>query len=63
MNRRELWENFVKSGKVSDYLRYKNAECYDFDGYDAEAAAEFYTDDPNLEEMKYDAEDGRYNNP
>ncbi len=60
MNKRELWETFMKTGKVSDYLKYRNADKYDVDGYDAEIAQEFYMDDPNLEEFNYDSQDGRY---
>lgn len=60
MNKRDLWETFMKTGKVSDYLRYKNADKYDPDGYDAEIAEEFYMDDPNLEDFNYDSQDGRY---
>lgn len=26
MNKRELWENFIKTGRVSDYLKYKKAQ-------------------------------------
>ena len=62
MNKRELWEIFMKTGKVSDYLKYRNADKYDTDGYDAEIAQEFYMDDPNLEEYNYDSQDGRYSN-
>lgn len=60
MNRRELWEKFVKTGKISDYLKYSGAEKNGFDGYDAEIAEEFYGDDPNLEDFNYDPEDRRY---
>ncbi|MBQ8503803.1 MAG: hypothetical protein IJ491_05955 [Clostridia bacterium] len=50
----------MKTGKISDYLKYRNADKYDFDGYDAEIAEEFYMDDPNLEDFNYDSQDGRY---
>ncbi len=63
MNKRDLWETFMKTGKVSDYLRYRNADKFDVDGYDAEIAQEFYMDDPNLEEFNYDSQDGRYSDP
>ena len=64
MNKHELWENFMKSGKVSDYLKYRSApeishDCSD----DEEFADELFIDDPNLEEFNYDTDDGRYNNP
>ena len=26
MNKRDLWEAFIKTGRVSDYLKYKRAE-------------------------------------
>lgn len=60
MSKRDLWEVFMKTGKISDYLKYRNADKYDFDGYDAEIAEEFYMDDPNLEDFNYDSQDGRY---
>lgn len=60
MNKRDLWEAFMKTGKVSDYLKYRNADKYDIDGYDAEIAEEFYTDSPNPEDREYDSQNGRY---
>ena len=60
MDKHELWENFLKSGKVADYLKYRRAS---FSEDYAEAAEEIYTDDPNLEDFNYDTQDGRYNNP
>lgn len=64
MNKRELWENFIKTGKVSDYLKYKSASDYaDDDTFDTEFADELFIDDPNLEDFNYDNQDGRYNNP
>lgn len=63
MNKRELWEKFMKTGKISDYLKYTNADKYDVDSYDAEIAQEFYMDDPNLEDFNYDVQNGRYDNP
>lgn len=61
MNRQELWENFIRSGKVSDYLKYKNASGYDGDS--EEFAEEIFADDPNLEDFNNDVQDGRYSNP
>lgn len=63
MNKHELWENFIKSGKVSDYLKYKNASGYDNEGLDEEIAEELFFDDPNLEDFNYDPQDGRYSDP
>ena len=64
MNKRELWENFIRTGKVSDYLKYKNASAYDSSSSpDEEFADELFADDPNLEDFNYDTQDGRYNNP
>ena len=64
MNKHELWENFIRTGKVSDYLKYKNASDYgDDSAFDEEFADELFVDDPNLEDFNYDTQDGRYNNP
>ena len=61
MNKRQLWENFIKSGKISDYLKYKNASAYEIpDAYDEEVAEELFFDDPNLEDFNYDPQDRRY---
>lgn len=60
MDKHELWENFLKSGKIADYLKYRRASGYD---NSAEFAEEIYADDPNLEDFNYDGQDGRYNNP
>lgn len=63
MNKRELWGNFIKTGKVSDYLKYRKAEREGFDLPDTEFADEFYIDDPDPEDFRYDVHDRRYNNP
>lgn len=60
MNKRELWDNFIKSGKVSDYLKYKNASGYDNESTNEEFAEELFFDDPNLEDFNYDPQDRRY---
>ncbi len=65
MNKKELWDIFMKTGKVSDYLRYKNAsdkprEVYEIT--DMEAAEEFYLNNPHAEEFDYDNFDGWYHN-
>ncbi len=65
MNKQDLWNIFMKTGKVSDYLRYKNAvdKHPDFlDSMDMEAAEEFYLHNPYAEEFDYDDFDGWYNN-
>lgn len=65
MNKQDLWNIFMKTGKVSDYLRYKNAvdKHPDFlDSMDMEAAEEFYLHNPYAEEFDYDNFDGWYNN-
>ncbi len=61
MDKHELWENFMKTGKVSDYLKYRNAKPLDTSGYDAEFADELYVGEPAPEEFNYDFdEDGWY---
>ena len=61
MNKRDLWDIFMKTGKISDYLNYTRAERVpDDDDFDYEIVEEFYSDDPNLEDYNYDSEDGRY---
>ncbi|MBQ9913246.1 MAG: hypothetical protein IJO73_03355 [Clostridia bacterium] len=55
----------MKTGKVSDYLRYKNAtdrHTEALDSMDMEAAEEFYLNNPHAEEFDYDDFDGWYNN-
>ena len=51
MNKKELWDVFIKSGSVSDYLRYRKAADYgderDSSGEEqAEIAEEFLGDFP-----------------
>ena len=60
MDKRELWENFLKSGKIADYLKYRRASGYDSSS--EEVAEELFFDDPNLEDFNYDLQDGRHNN-
>ena len=65
MNKKELWNIFMKTGKVSDYLRYKNAPSErkdDLDSMDMEAAEEFYINNPYAEEFDYDDFDRWDNN-
>ena len=61
MNKKDLWDRFIRTGKISDYLEYRRAESFPDD--DIEAADEFFVDCPNGEDYKYDNEDGRYSNP
>lgn len=64
MNKKDLWDRFIQTGKISDYLNYKKAQNrneYDFP--DSEAGEEFFIECPNGEDYKYDNEDGRYSNP
>ncbi len=65
MNKKDLWNIFMKTGKVSDYLRYKNAADGHRDSLsamDMEAAEEIYFNNPHAEEFDYDDFDGWYNN-
>ena len=64
MNRKELWDKFIQTGKVSDYLNYQRAEKQNADDLsDMEAGEEFFVECPNGEDCIYDNEDGRYSNP
>ncbi|MBR6567058.1 MAG: hypothetical protein IKK60_00215 [Clostridia bacterium] len=65
MNKQDLWNIFMKTGKISDYLRYKNAVDSHpefLDSMDMEAAEEFYLHNPHAEEFDYDNFDGWHNN-
>lgn len=55
MNKKELWQVFMKTGKVSDYLNYKNArDSESFPPYeDEEIAEEFASDDLENSEPVY----------
>lgn len=72
MNKKSLWNKFLKTGKVSDYLKYQRAEVTpeddddfepDFDDGVLEIAEEIFPECPNGEDYIYDNEDGRYSNP
>ncbi len=69
MNKKQLWEAFMSTGKISDYLRYKKAEHNFEDEYDipytddVEFSDEFYVSNKNLEDYNYDPQDRRYRNP
>ncbi len=63
MTKRELWNTFMKTGKVSDYLNYKRAIDFsqsDYPDMGEEAAEEFYLNNPDAKEGYYDSQNGRY---
>ena len=68
MDKKALWDKFIRTGKISDYLRYRKAErSYDevedsdyFEDFDEEIADELYPDCPNGEDCDYDDEDQWY---
>ena len=61
MNKKDLWNTFMKTGKVSDYLMYKKAREFPLSDYpDEETAEEFYLNNPEAKEGFYDSQDGRY---
>lgn len=62
MNKKDLWDKFIRTGKISDYLRYRKAERTapdDFDE-DEEFANELYPECINGEDNCYDDEDQWY---
>ncbi|MBR2079424.1 MAG: hypothetical protein IJ962_04335 [Clostridia bacterium] len=60
MNRKELWNTFMKTGKVSDYLNYKKAKDFPLSDYpDEETAEEFYINNPDAKEGFYDHQNRR----
>lgn len=61
MNKKDLWDKFIQTGKISDYLNYQKAQKQNED--DFEASEEFFVECPNGEDYKYDDQDGRYSNP
>ena len=64
MNKKELWDTFMKTGKVSDYLNYKKAKDFPLSDYpDEETAEEFYMNNPDAKEVFYDYQDGWNSNP
>ena len=61
MNKKDLWDTFMKTGKVSDYLNYKKAKDFPLSDYpEEETAEEFYLWNPDAKEGFYDNQDGRY---
>lgn len=55
MNKKDLWDRFIQSGKISDYLDYKKKADNEYadDMIDEEAADEFHIDYPEGTD-KYD---------
>ena len=69
MNKKALWDKFIRTGKISDYLRYRRAERiarkqeeYDLEDDDEEFADELYPDYYDEEVYDYDDEDEWYSN-
>lgn len=61
MNKKDLWNTFMKTGKVSDYLNYKKAREFPLSDYpDEETTEEFYMNNPEAKEGFYDSQNGRY---
>ena len=63
MNKKELWQKFMKTGKVTDYLEYKNAnESHDiFEEYNEEYSDELSLDlERDFEEYEDDNQYGRF---
>ena len=61
MNKQDLWNTFMKTGKVSDYLNYKKAKDFPLSDFpEEEAAEEFYLQNPDAREGFYDNQNGRY---
>ena len=60
MDKKALWDKFIQTGKVSDYLNYSRAvKNGNIDEIDLETAEELYPG----EDTDYDNQDGRYSNP
>ncbi len=62
MNKKALWDKFIRTGKISDYLRYRKAERITeaAGADDEEFADELYPDCLNGEDYDYDNEDEWY---
>ena len=65
MNKKDLWDKFIRTGKISDYLRYRRAEriADDDETDDSEFADELYPECLNGEDYNYDNEDEWYSDP
>lgn len=65
MNKNELWQIFMKTGKVSDYLNYKNARdeqvlpVYEDEEFSEEFASD-YDDNSDKEFSDIEMEDLNY---
>ena len=65
MTKKELWNIFIKTGKISDYLRYRSAPDERREllhNADTETSDEFYLNYPDIQELDYDDFDGWYSN-
>lgn len=71
MTKKELWQIFMKTGKVTDYLNYKNAKdipdsfpVFEDEEVSEEFAADFInnfdSDFPDYEEYGDDNQNGRF---
>lgn len=64
LNKKELWQKFMQTGKVTDYLDYKNAKEVRedvFSQYDEETSDEFLADlERDFEEYEDDNQYGRF---
>lgn len=56
MDKNELWNIFLKTGKVQDYLAYSKAEN-NLQEYSSEIAQEFFSEDFELERKNYANQD------
>lgn len=62
MDKKALWDKFIRTGKISDYLRYRKAERNDddYEFADFDVSDEFYLECPNGEDCDYDDENEWY---
>ncbi len=61
MNKKALWDKFIRTGKVSDYLHYRRAEqLLKEDADEEDFANEIYPEWINGKGYSYDDEDERY---
>ncbi|MFI3141415.1 MAG: hypothetical protein R3Y27_03785 [Clostridia bacterium] len=55
MKKNELWNKFLETGKVQDYVAYARMQnLFDLDLYDAETAEEIHIENLDLGEDAYD---------
>lgn len=62
MNKKSLWDKFIRTGKISDYLSYRRAERFadDDELTEYEIAQEIHPECPNGEDYRYDDQNDRY---